>query len=77
MWLTRSLGLDDSRVVLIYIGDDVTDEDAFKVLRERPLALGIRVGEPIAEISASHYLRDCGEVKQFLESLLDLLNQRS
>jgi trehalose 6-phosphate phosphatase len=54
--------------VPVYLGDDVTDEDAFRVLRERPGegGLGILVAEEPRETAASFRLRDPEEVRRFL-----------
>ncbi len=76
LWIMNALGLDPSKMVL-YLGDDVTDEDAFKVLYLRGLGLGIRVALPTEGTYAPYYLRDCGEVQNFLQSLLAMLKQRS
>jgi len=76
MWLTEALGLNHSGVVVIYIGDDVTDEDAFQVLLPGGTGIGIRVGEPASGTDASYLLRDCDEVKDFLTSLLGTLQRR-
>ncbi|XP_031481463.1 probable trehalose-phosphate phosphatase G [Nymphaea colorata] len=54
----------------IYIGDDRTDEDAFKVLKERHEGIGILVSEVPKETSASYTLKDPSEVKSFLECLI-------
>ncbi|KAI5008047.1 hypothetical protein ZWY2020_009095, partial [Hordeum vulgare] len=50
----------------IYIGDDRTDEDAFKVLRNMGQGIGILVTKFPKETSASYSLREPAEVKEFL-----------
>jgi alpha,alpha-trehalase len=75
LWLAKSLGLDNAGAIIIYIGDDVTDEDAFRALRHHEAGVGIRVALPDASTDASHYVRDCDEVKQFLQWLLAMLQE--
>jgi trehalose-phosphatase len=69
LWLAEHLGLDGDDVVIIYVGDDLTDEDAFRALRRRGAGIGIRVAPPGPATEADYYLRDCGEVREFLERL--------
>lgn len=69
-FLLESLGLSNSDNVLpIFIGDDRTDEDAFKVLRQGNLGYGILVSPVPKESNASYSLRDPSEVLEFLKSL--------
>ncbi|KAK7271423.1 hypothetical protein RJT34_27308 [Clitoria ternatea] len=69
-FLLESLGLNDGDDVLaIYVGDDRTDEDAFKVLREVNKGCGILVSPAPKESSAIYSLRDPSEVMEFLTSL--------
>jgi alpha,alpha-trehalase len=74
-WLIENaLKLDCSAVMPVYIGDDVTDEDAFQELRND--GIGIRVGETDQSASAARYrLRDPQEVRHFLLNLSDKLAQ--
>ena len=72
-WLTHALGLNHSGVVVIYIGDDETDEDAFRILRERGTGIGIRVAAPTSATHAGYYVRDCEEVQLLLTKLLHAL----
>lgn len=76
LWLASVLGLDHAGVVVIYIGDDVTDEHALRALRSQEWGLGIRVAGPESATDAAYYLRDCDEVRQFLEMLLGILRSR-
>ncbi|XP_061369013.1 trehalose-phosphate phosphatase A-like [Gastrolobium bilobum] len=70
-FLLESLGLSNSDDVLpIYIGDDRTDEDAFKVLREGNKGYGILVSSAPKESNAIYSLRDPSEVLEFLKSLV-------
>lgn len=74
LWLLEALGLDGGDVVPFYLGDDVTDEDAFRVLAER--GVGVLVGTPSYPTHASYGLRDTGEVEKFLTRLVNLLRVR-
>ncbi|MFH1201518.1 MAG: trehalose-phosphatase [Candidatus Omnitrophota bacterium] len=58
-----------TNVLPIYIGDDATDEDAFKVLKNKGLT--IFVGEP-KETYARYYLRNPEEVKEFLTRVSEI-----
>ncbi|XP_028095755.1 probable trehalose-phosphate phosphatase D isoform X3 [Camellia sinensis] len=70
-YLLDTLGLASSSDVLpIYIGDDRTDEDAFKVVRSRGgEGYPIIVSSTPRETMASYSLRDPSEVFSFLISL--------
>ncbi|KAK3010765.1 hypothetical protein RJ639_012879 [Escallonia herrerae] len=70
-FLLESLGLSNCDDVLpIYVGDDRTDEDAFKVLREGNRGYGILVSSVPKESNAFYSLRDPSEVMEFLSSLV-------
>ncbi len=71
LWLLDQLGLKEAQVVPLYLGDDLTDEDAFLVLAHR--GLGILVGDHGHPTHARFRLRDVGEVKQFLQELENLI----
>ena len=71
LWLLETLGLEDEAVLPVYIGDDVTDEDAFKVLQGR--GLGILVTDGPCSTAASHGLKNTDEVKDFLDQLVQQL----
>ncbi|KAI3720609.1 hypothetical protein L2E82_31599 [Cichorium intybus] len=63
-YLLDNLGFDN--VLPIYIGDDRTDEDAFKVLRERGEGFPIVVSSKPRDTMAFHSLHDPSEVLSFL-----------
>ncbi|RWR77339.1 trehalose-phosphate phosphatase A-like protein isoform X1 [Cinnamomum micranthum f. kanehirae] len=71
-FLLDSLGLANcSDVLPIYIGDDRTDEDAFKVLRDKGDGYGILVSAVPKETRACYSLRDPSEVMGFLQRLIE------
>ncbi|XP_056853512.1 trehalose-phosphate phosphatase A isoform X1 [Raphanus sativus] len=71
-FLLESLGLNNCDDVLpIYVGDDRTDEDAFKVLRDGPNhGYGVLVSAVPKDSNAVYSLRDPSEVMEFLKSLV-------
>lgn len=72
MWLIERMELDAT--LPIYLGDDVTDEDALQALRER--GIGIRVTEADVQSAARYRLRDVPEVHRFLQRMLEALAAR-
>lgn len=71
LWLMKELGVDLSSTMPFYIGDDVTDEDAFQVLEAR--GISILVSQRTQKSYAKYILEDPDEVKEFLENLLSFL----
>ena len=69
LWLLERMGLTGADVHPVYIGDDVTDEDAFEALRERGIGIGVRVGEPEEKSAAEIILPDTGAAIAFLRTL--------
>jgi trehalose-phosphatase len=71
MWLLESLRLDQQEMFPIYIGDDLTDEDAFRAVLNR--GAGIVVSEEPRPTAASYSLKDPKEVERFLRKLVATL----
>ena len=73
LWLLvrYQFALKNKNVFPIYIGDDITDENAFRALRNR--GLNIFVGNP-KDSCAQYYLKDTQEVREFLKQILELKN---
>ncbi len=67
LWLLETLGLGDQNALPIYIGDDRTDEDAFRALEKR--GVGIIVSEHLQVTAASYSLKNPTEVEEFLAAL--------
>jgi trehalose-phosphatase len=65
LWLIESLALQDA--LPVYIGDDVTDEDAFRALAHR--GMGIAVQESPQLTAARYVLPDTDAVRDFLAAL--------
>lgn len=66
-WLEEALGLDRERILSVYVGDDVTDEDAFCELADRGVGIVVRGG--LGTTTAHFRLDDTNEVGQFIEGL--------
>ncbi|WP_462322422.1 trehalose-phosphatase [Halochromatium sp.] len=69
-WLLSELGLDGPDVLALYIGDDETDEDAFRALH-RVGGIGILVAEEARPSAAQYRLRTPGEVEALLRHLTE------
>ncbi|MBD3263895.1 MAG: trehalose-phosphatase [Candidatus Omnitrophica bacterium] len=67
-WIMKALNLSWDKNSIVYIGDDTTDEDAFRVLRSR--GMPILVSEEIKTSSADFYLSSPEEVRLLFEKVL-------
>ncbi|TKY60300.1 trehalose-phosphate phosphatase H [Spatholobus suberectus] len=71
-FLLESLGFANCDDVFpVYIGDDKTDEDAFKKLRDRGQGFGILVSKFPKDTTASYSLQEPNEVMDFLQRLVE------
>lgn len=74
-WLIDIMGFDDRQCMPIYIGDDVTDEDAFQAIGA--VGIGILVCDQTRVQTAAHYrLTDIDAVGAYMESLSNLQQPR-
>ena len=73
LYLLEALGLDRDDVLPLYVGDDITDEDAFRALAGR--GIGILVADPAdpevagRTTAAEYLLRNIEEVENLLDAL--------
>lgn len=74
LWLLQALELEASDVVPIYLGDDVTDRDAFNALRGR--GISILVADDAQATTADYRLANPAEVRLFLSQLTGALQGR-
>ncbi|UCF87291.1 MAG: trehalose-phosphatase, partial [Nitrospiraceae bacterium] len=63
-WIWKKFGTDTTP---IYVGDDTTDEDAFKAIKGK--GIGICIGK---NIEADYYLKSQREIRKFLKLLGNL-----
>lgn len=64
-WLMETTEVDPEQALVIYIGDDETDEDVFAALAGR--AIGIRVSGEVVPSLADYHLAGLDEVEKFLQ----------
>jgi len=70
LYLLEALGLDKENVLSLYIGDDVTDEDAFRALENK--GIGIVVWDTPFPTAAKYSLKNTDEVRAFLSLLIQI-----
>ncbi|MDP8234562.1 MAG: trehalose-phosphatase [Candidatus Saelkia tenebricola] len=67
-WIMQVLNLSFEDNSIVYIGDDTTDEDAFRAIRTR--ACGILVSESMTSSAADFYVKTPYEVQKLFELIL-------
>lgn len=75
LWLLEKLDLDRPGIVPLYLGDDLTDEDALRAIEQR--GIGILVRDESRPTHARFALESPGEVRIFLRKLCDYLEERN
>ncbi len=72
MWLLarEKLRACEKEVLAVYLGDDSTDEDAFRALKGKGLT--VLVGKPQKAFSSDYYLNNCRETGVLLNRFFEL-----
>ena len=80
LWLLRTLGLDRRDVVPVYVGDDITDEDAFAAIKS--IGIGVYVDgrdetDPGRATAADYHVEGTAEVGLLLRFLVERPRRRA
>jgi len=75
LYLLDTLSMNETCTIPLYIGDDVTDEDAFQAISDK--GIGILVSEENQPTAASYILRNTAEVADFLHVLVNQAEKES
>ncbi|MCR4392909.1 MAG: trehalose-phosphatase [Dehalococcoidales bacterium] len=62
-----------SGMLVVYLGDDTTDEDAFRVVRRYGHGVGVHVGGDRPDSAAEYWVKSVDEVLSFLGEILRCL----
>ncbi len=74
-WLLEVMGLAGADVLPVYVGDDETDEDAFRAVRIDGLGVVVRGENDDRPTVARLALRDTEEARAFLELIADAVSE--
>jgi trehalose-phosphatase len=74
-WILRQLGPGQPGAMPLYIGDDLTDEDAFRALAGHGVCIAVRHDES-RQTAADYTLADTQDVHRFLEWLRTFIGAR-
>lgn len=69
----EKLNLTPPQAVPMYLGDDTTDEDAFRALKDQGITIRIGTEDSDTPTQAQYILPDPHAVDHFLQSLLQQL----
>lgn len=73
-WILKALKLSDRKdVIPVFIGDDITDEDAFETLKDK--GIGILVGGHGKPTAAEYALKNVFQVREFFKRLIGMYEQ--
>lgn len=73
-WILKALKLSDrNNIMPVFIGDDITDEDAFETIQEN--GIGILVGGHGQQTAAKYALKNVFQVREFFERLIGMYEQ--
>ncbi|UWZ78510.1 trehalose-phosphatase [Geoalkalibacter halelectricus] len=76
-YLLEKLKLNRRDIVPVYLGDDLTDEDAMRELKDRGIGIIVRDHDEERPTQAAYALEDTCEVRIFLQKLADFLEERA
>ncbi|NIP60880.1 MAG: trehalose-phosphatase [Gemmatimonadetes bacterium] len=74
LWILETVAPEGDGLLPICLGDDLTDEDAFRALDERGIGIVVR-GDEDRETAADYRLADPDAVRGFLEILAGILRR--
>ncbi|MDD3374140.1 MAG: trehalose-phosphatase [Candidatus Omnitrophica bacterium] len=69
-WILSVFEKEQKNILPVYLGDDTTDEDAFRALKEK--GFGVLVSTELRDTQAEYIVRDSGDVKKVLQTFIDL-----
>ncbi len=75
-FLLDLVGIDEEVAVPLYMGDDLTDEDAFTAIREAGVGVVVRGEDDDRDTAARYALEDTDQARRFLKLLTDLIKRR-
>lgn len=70
LYILKQLKLYSKKVLIIYIGDDITDEDAFQALKEKGIMIFVK--RERRSSSAEYYADSVKEVVEFLKKIKEV-----